>query len=211
MTPSTRRSHGQGGRVVTRNLYVLACGAGPAADVAQLATLAMADSWDVYVGATPAGWGFLDVGHPASPGRSVSGPRTQTVFVTPGLIRVEAGRGRAVVGERRSGSRARWRQHEVVVAHVAHVVGQGPAVPQVMRSNAPAAAVQPVAGDAPASLLHGSHPHRWLRWRSTVRTASRRATSARGGAPRAARRVAVRSHRRSSHVGRVRADPRASA
>jgi hypothetical protein len=46
---------------VTRNLYVLACGAAPAADVAELSTLAMTDGWDVYVGATPAGWAFLDV------------------------------------------------------------------------------------------------------------------------------------------------------
>ena len=48
---------------MTRHLYVLACGAGPASDVAELATLAMTDGWGVYVGATPAGWAFLDVGH----------------------------------------------------------------------------------------------------------------------------------------------------
>lgn len=46
---------------MTGNLYVIACGAGPAADVGQLAALAMGEGWDVYVGATPAGWGFLDV------------------------------------------------------------------------------------------------------------------------------------------------------
>jgi phosphopantothenoylcysteine decarboxylase len=56
---------------VSRVLYVLACGAGPAADVGSLAALAQSDGWDVYVGATPAGWSFLDVdgvsaltGHP---------------------------------------------------------------------------------------------------------------------------------------------------
>lgn len=46
---------------MAQNLYILACGAGPAADLPELVTPAMADGWDVYVGATPAGWGFLDV------------------------------------------------------------------------------------------------------------------------------------------------------
>lgn len=46
---------------MTGALYVLACGAGPARDLADLARLAIADGWDVYVGATPAGWEFLDV------------------------------------------------------------------------------------------------------------------------------------------------------
>jgi hypothetical protein len=46
---------------VSRALYALACGAGPAGDLADLAQLAIADGWDVYVGATPAGWDFLDV------------------------------------------------------------------------------------------------------------------------------------------------------
>jgi phosphopantothenoylcysteine synthetase/decarboxylase len=46
---------------VTRTLYVFACGAGPARDLADLARLAGADGWDVHVGATPAGWEFLDL------------------------------------------------------------------------------------------------------------------------------------------------------
>jgi phosphopantothenoylcysteine synthetase/decarboxylase len=46
---------------VTRALYVFACGANPARDIADLAQLAIADGWDVYVGATPAGWEFLDI------------------------------------------------------------------------------------------------------------------------------------------------------
>jgi hypothetical protein len=58
---------------VSRVLYVLACGAGPAEDVGELATLAMADGWDVFVGATPAGWGFLDV--PALAGLTGHQPR----------------------------------------------------------------------------------------------------------------------------------------
>lgn len=46
---------------MTRNLYLFACGAGPAADIAELAKLAIDDGWDVYPGATPAGWQLLDV------------------------------------------------------------------------------------------------------------------------------------------------------
>lgn len=45
---------------MARNLYVLACGAGPAADLGELVTLAIADGWDVYVGTTPSGWDFID-------------------------------------------------------------------------------------------------------------------------------------------------------
>jgi phosphopantothenoylcysteine synthetase/decarboxylase len=81
---------------VTRNLYVLACGAGPAADVAQLAALAMDDGWDVYVGATPAGWGFLDVGeladltgHPPRhdySGRTSGWPKADGLVVAPATL-----------------------------------------------------------------------------------------------------------------------------
>lgn len=46
---------------MSRNLYVFACGAGPAADLAELAKLAVDDGWDVYPGATPMGWGMIDV------------------------------------------------------------------------------------------------------------------------------------------------------
>jgi flavoprotein len=46
---------------VSRNLYVFACGAGPAADLAELAKLAIDDGWDVYPGATPMGWEMIDV------------------------------------------------------------------------------------------------------------------------------------------------------
>ncbi len=43
-----------------RNLYVIACGAGPAADLHELILLAKKAGWDVYVGTTPAGWHFID-------------------------------------------------------------------------------------------------------------------------------------------------------
>lgn len=43
-----------------RALYILACGAGPARDIGQLARLALDDGWKVHVGATPAGLEFLD-------------------------------------------------------------------------------------------------------------------------------------------------------
>jgi phosphopantothenoylcysteine synthetase/decarboxylase len=45
---------------VSRSLYVLACGASPAADLASLAALAVADGWDVYPGATPMGRTLID-------------------------------------------------------------------------------------------------------------------------------------------------------
>lgn len=40
-------------------LYVIACGAGPADDLAELVTLAHERGWDVCVGTTPAGWSFI--------------------------------------------------------------------------------------------------------------------------------------------------------
>jgi hypothetical protein len=46
---------------VTSALYVFACGAGPTRDLVDLAQLAITGGWDVYVGATPAGWDFLDI------------------------------------------------------------------------------------------------------------------------------------------------------
>lgn len=54
-----------------RVLYAVVCGAGPAADVEKLVSAALADGWDVFVIATPAGLEFVDVaalesqtGHP---------------------------------------------------------------------------------------------------------------------------------------------------
>jgi phosphopantothenoylcysteine synthetase/decarboxylase len=81
---------------VARNLYVLACGAGPAADLPELVTLAIAEGWDVYVGATPAGWDFLDVdkltdltGHTVRrdySGRTSGWPPADAVIVAPATI-----------------------------------------------------------------------------------------------------------------------------
>jgi hypothetical protein len=45
-----------------RILYVVVCGAGPAADVGKLLAAAQVAGWDTYVIATPAGLSFLDVG-----------------------------------------------------------------------------------------------------------------------------------------------------
>ena len=59
------------GQPSRRVLYVVVCGAGPAARVGTLLESAQADGWESYVIATPDGWGFLDVaaveaktGHP---------------------------------------------------------------------------------------------------------------------------------------------------
>lgn len=81
---------------MTRALYVFACGAEPTRDLADLVTLAIADGWDVCVGATPSGWDFLDVdqiteltGH--APRRTWSGrtsgwPPADAVVVAPATI-----------------------------------------------------------------------------------------------------------------------------
>lgn len=45
----------------TRVLYVIVCGAGPAADVGRLVTMAQGSGWDVQVIATPAALEFIDV------------------------------------------------------------------------------------------------------------------------------------------------------
>lgn len=81
---------------MSRNLYVLACGAGPTEDVDQLATLAMADGWDVYVGATAAGWSFLDAaglaeltGHEPRhdySGRTSGWPNADGIIVAPATL-----------------------------------------------------------------------------------------------------------------------------
>jgi phosphopantothenoylcysteine synthetase/decarboxylase len=81
---------------VTRNLYVFACGAGPARDLPDLIRPAMAQGWDVFVGATPAGWDFIDTdqlrdltGH--APRRDHSGrtsgwPQPDGVIIAPATI-----------------------------------------------------------------------------------------------------------------------------
>lgn len=81
---------------MTRALYLLACGAGPARDLPELARLAMGDGWDVHVGATPAGWDFLDVeeitavtGHPPRnrwSGRTSGWPPAEAVVVAPATL-----------------------------------------------------------------------------------------------------------------------------
>jgi phosphopantothenoylcysteine synthetase/decarboxylase len=81
---------------VARNLYVLACGAKPASDLAELVALAVTDGWSVYVGATPAGWEFLDVaaltdltGHQVRrdySGRTSGWPPADAVIVAPATI-----------------------------------------------------------------------------------------------------------------------------
>ena len=81
---------------MSRVLYLFACGAGPAGDVADLARLAIAGGWDPYVGATPAGWEFLDVdglievtGHEPRcgwSGRSSGWPPAQGIIVAPATI-----------------------------------------------------------------------------------------------------------------------------
>jgi phosphopantothenoylcysteine decarboxylase len=44
-----------------RTLYVIVCGAGPAADIATLVQLAQQRGWVVCVATTPAGREFVDV------------------------------------------------------------------------------------------------------------------------------------------------------
>lgn len=69
-----------------RVLYVVVCGAGPAADVNKLVELAQADGWDAHLIATPAGRDFLDLtslealtGHPVrSAYRDPAEPRLRT-------------------------------------------------------------------------------------------------------------------------------------
>jgi hypothetical protein len=81
---------------VSRSLYLLACGAGPAAELADLAKLALVDGWDVYVGATPAGWEILDAkqieeltGHPPRhhwSGRTSAWPQADGIIVAPATL-----------------------------------------------------------------------------------------------------------------------------
>lgn len=46
---------------LTRVLYTVVCGAGPATAASELIDLAQADGWDVHLIATPAGREFLDI------------------------------------------------------------------------------------------------------------------------------------------------------
>jgi len=82
-----------------RTLYIIVCGAGPAADVATLVRLAQARGWTVCVATTPAGRGFADVaelekltGHPVrtefrKPGDSEpSWPLADAIAVAPATI-----------------------------------------------------------------------------------------------------------------------------
>lgn len=77
-------------------LYVVVCGAGPAADVGKLLTAARDQGWEPYVIATPDGWNFIDAdaietqtGHPVrrayrSPGEPRSSlPHAAAVIVAP--------------------------------------------------------------------------------------------------------------------------------
>ena len=77
-------------------LYVIACGAGPASELATLVRLAQAAGWTVCVGATPAGWGFIDAkrlaaltGHPVRrdySGRSGTWPPADGIIVAPATL-----------------------------------------------------------------------------------------------------------------------------
>jgi phosphopantothenoylcysteine synthetase/decarboxylase len=81
---------------VSRVLYAFVCGAGPAAEIGGLAGPAMDAGWDVHVGATPAGWEFLDTegltrltGHEPRrhwSGRTSGWPPAAAVVVAPATI-----------------------------------------------------------------------------------------------------------------------------
>jgi phosphopantothenoylcysteine synthetase/decarboxylase len=77
-------------------LYVIACGAGPAANLHELVRPAMQEGWDVYVGTTPAGWDFVDLanltdltGHQVRrdySGRTSGWPQADAIIVAPATI-----------------------------------------------------------------------------------------------------------------------------
>jgi hypothetical protein len=83
---------------MNRVLYVIACAAPPAADVAQLVTLAIARGWDTCVLTTPYGRRFVDVaaleeltGHPVrsdykNPGEPDVLPPADAVLVAPATV-----------------------------------------------------------------------------------------------------------------------------
>lgn len=80
---------------MTRVLYVIPCGAGPAPFVGRLVEQAQARGWDVWMAPTPAAMGFLDVpvlekltGHPIReryrlPGEPGKLPPADAVIVAP--------------------------------------------------------------------------------------------------------------------------------
>jgi phosphopantothenoylcysteine decarboxylase len=81
---------------VTRVLYVIACGAGPATDLHELVAAAEDLDWDVCVGTTPAGWDFVNVDRLSEltgrqvrrefSGRSSGWPQADAVVVAPATI-----------------------------------------------------------------------------------------------------------------------------
>lgn len=81
---------------MSRALYLLACGAEPARDLATLAALAVARGWQVCPGSTPAGHEFLDVERLADvtgrtprcgySGRSSGWPPADGIVVAPATL-----------------------------------------------------------------------------------------------------------------------------
>ncbi|MGH2599275.1 MAG: flavoprotein [Haloechinothrix sp.] len=77
-----------------RVLYVVVCGAGPAAEVGQLLTAARDQGWMPYVIATPDGWHFIEpdaiqaqIGHPVRRAyRSPSEPRSSLPHATAVIV-----------------------------------------------------------------------------------------------------------------------------
>jgi hypothetical protein len=77
-------------------LYVIACGAGPAGDLASLVRLAQAAGWEVCVGTTPSGSAFVDAGQLAQltgwpvrheySGRSGTWPPADAIVVAPATL-----------------------------------------------------------------------------------------------------------------------------
>lgn len=85
-------------QVQTRVLYLIACGAPPAAEISELVKLAQAAGWDVCVIATPMGSRFVDVdalaeltGHPVRvdwrmPGEADPLPPADAIIVAPATL-----------------------------------------------------------------------------------------------------------------------------
>lgn len=87
-------NHPNGGS--NRVVYIIACAAGPAAELATLVKLAQTAGWTVCVGTTPAGRGFVDAdhlaeltGHPVRhdyAGRSGVWPPADGIIVAPATL-----------------------------------------------------------------------------------------------------------------------------
>ena len=81
---------------MSRTLYLFACGAGHASELATLVKLAREDGWDVYVGTTPAGWDFIEpaeladlTGHEVRrdySGRTSGWPAADAIIIVPATI-----------------------------------------------------------------------------------------------------------------------------